>query len=841
MSHNTTQSPARRPKLLKGGLGNTLPGKPLIQTQRLLPPNKSQPRKLLRQPAKPRQLIALDTETTGTDFWHGCRAFFVSTLNPDDSLSYWEWDVNPYTRDVGFYLIDYPLVVSTLDKRLQNSPKGKRSFLPLLPTEDHKELTTLIHENDFVLHHAKFDVRALEHHNLPLPDWNGIHDTLIASHVLYSNESHKLKDLALQHLDIRDDDQKALQEATNHARRIARTLSKRGAVWQIAESPEPGQPQHKHFPAQRDSPKDGWWVFDTWLPRAVAKYKWEVEGDPEYAPAGEIVQTGDYAGDQPITEELPQDQGHPWWTVLRDYALRDVERTYGLWLLFQKLMEEDDLLKFYEPRRRMLQAIYEMEAAGVTISPRKIREQREQRAKENAEALRNCIRIGKGAVDESTLRSSKKLQGFIMGNLGLRLTKQNKTGYAVDKDVKQALFDRTVPKPGEKPSPAHEFMRNLIIFGKTEKNDSYLEEYTLRSLPTPLPKTSSTTIIPGSNIRQGTKQEPWLLLHGSFNPTGTDTTRLSSSGPNLQNVSKTIDERYGDYNLRKCFGPMPGREWYSIDYSNIELRIFAYESGDRKLIEAFEQGFKVHCVFAEYLWPKEWGECMADAKKQIRDPKVVAKLNPDSHYDMQLWGLAADIFKERYEKGSLYQWVKNGNFALIYGAGVIKANTTYHHPDGYSIIRQHLPLVDEFLQAKNWEAKQYGHVRILGFGKDEHGRPLGYKLWVPQNEPHVAVNYFVQGSAGWCMVLAINRVHEYLSRLNRELGLSLQEGYKMIMTIHDELDFDFPIHERNHKVISDIARIMEQSGDDIGLPTPVEVERHPVTWAEGEKVKLLVA
>lgn len=58
----------------------------------------------------------------------------------------------------------------------------------------------------------------------------------------------------------------------------------------------------------------------------------------------------------------------------------------------------------------------------------------------------------------------------------------------------------------------------------------------------------------------------------------------------------------------------------------------------------------------------------------------------------------------------------------------------------------------------------------------------------------------------------------------------------MIMTIHDELDFDFPQHERNLSVITKVARLMEQSGVDIGVPTPVEVERHTVDWSQGEKV-----
>ena len=102
-----------------------------------------------------------------------------------------------------------------------------------------------------------------------------------------------------------------------------------------------------------------------------------------------------------------------------------------------------------------------------------------------------------------------------------------------------------------------------------------------------------------------------------------------------------------------------------------------------------------------------------------------------------------------------------------------------------------------------------GYVELLG----------GYRLQVPKGEPHKAANYFIQGSAGWAIQVAMNRIWEYLEPI---------PDYKMILQVHDELVFDFPLAEEgvNENIIFHIADLMEMSGDDIGIPLPVEITRH---------------
>jgi DNA polymerase I-like protein with 3'-5' exonuclease and polymerase domains len=78
----------------------------------------------------------------------------------------------------------------------------------------------------------------------------------------------------------------------------------------------------------------------------------------------------------------------------------------------------------------------------------------------------------------------------------------------------------------------------------------------------------------------------------------------------------------------------------------------------------------------------------------------------------------------------------------------------------------------------------------------------------------------------WWMMKAMIRCKEYLDTL---------DGYYMIMQVHDELVFDFPRKDDmgNLPIVRKVQKLMEKSGDDFGIPTPVGIEYHPDNWAKG--------
>jgi len=220
-----------------------------------------------------RTVIALDTETTGVDLHHGAKPFFVTVAREDGTQQWWEWDVDPLTRE------------------------------PNVPDEDVAEIQALLSPDDpegewVVLQNAKFDAVALstvERFEWP---WDRTHDTLLAGHLLASNQPHDLTSMALHYLgvDIQPYEDR-LEEAVQECRRYCRSHL---PEWRIAKEGLPEMP----------SAGSKTWKYDSWLPRALGLH-------------------------------LEHAEDHPWFTVLRDYANADSLVTLALWQAMRKELERE--------------------------------------------------------------------------------------------------------------------------------------------------------------------------------------------------------------------------------------------------------------------------------------------------------------------------------------------------------------------------------------------------------------------------------------------------------------------------------------------------------------------
>jgi DNA polymerase-1 len=368
-------------------------------------------------------------------------------------------------------------------------------------------------------------------------------------------------------------------------------------------------------------------------------------------------------------------------------------------------------------------------------------------------------------------------------------------------------YRQTLPPRGK----ALAFIRALT--GKRQRDTAitYLDGYTRFALP------------------WGDGRDPdWWLLHPSLNPTGTDTLRWSSAQPNEQNISKKEG-----FNLRYIFGPAPGREWWSLDAKNIELRIPAYESGEEDFITLFERPDDPpyfgsnHLLISHILHPKEFEVCVNDRGQ-----------------------VDGRIFKKKYAS-TLYQWVKNGNFAVQYGAvdkedGTGTADRAYHLPGAQARIKARFTKQDALNQYWIDFAERNGYVETIPDRSVDPKR--GYPVLCSRTEfgkikPTVPLNYHVQSTAMWWMMQSMVRCESLLSSWR-------QDGFDawMVMQVHDELVFDFPksrVHpaeDNNRSAYTNLRRaraiqqLMERGGDDIGVPTPVSMEYHENNWSEGKSL-----
>lgn len=175
-------------------------------------------------------IIAVDTETTGLDYVHGCRPFIVTAYDENEVEHLWQFEVDPFTRKVHY-------------------------------TEEIFTIREMINDNTVIYHNTLFDVSMLYLIGVVDSDYlrtGRYEDTLIASHVCANLDLHGLKHLGLKYLDLLDDDERDLKTAVNAARREAKKLGMRRA--------EEGEPT---MPAAKDSLTGA----DYWLPAAVAQHQ----------------------------------------------------------------------------------------------------------------------------------------------------------------------------------------------------------------------------------------------------------------------------------------------------------------------------------------------------------------------------------------------------------------------------------------------------------------------------------------------------------------------------------------------------------------------------------------
>ncbi|MCS2527028.1 DNA polymerase I [Bacteroides fragilis] len=239
-------------------------------------------------------------------------------------------------------------------------------------------------------------------------------------------------------------------------------------------------------------------------------------------------------------------------------------------------------------------------------------------------------------------------------------------------------------------------------------------------------------------------------IHTSFNQTVTATGRLSSSNPNLQNIP--IRDEDGK-EIRKAFIPDDGCSFFSADYSQIELRIMAHPSEDKNMIDAFLSGYDIHAATAAKIYKVDIKEVTADMRRKAKTA------NFGIIYGISVFGLAERMNVDRKEAKELI--------------------------DGYF---ETYPQVKSYMDKSIQVAREHGYVETIFHRKrflpDINSRNAVVRGYAERN----AINAPIQGSAADIIKVAMARIYE---RFKAE-GLKA----KMILQVHDELNFSVPAKEK---------------------------------------------
>ena len=242
-------------------------------------------------------------------------------------------------------------------------------------------------------------------------------------------------------------------------------------------------------------------------------------------------------------------------------------------------------------------------------------------------------------------------------------------------------------------------------------------------------------------------------IHTSFNQTVTATGRLSSSDPNLQNIPVRGED---GKEIRKAFIPEPGCEFFSADYSQIELRVMAHLSGDENMIEAFREGHDIHAATAAKIYKE-------DINAVSRDQRTKAKrANFGIIYGITVFGLAERLEISRDEAKQLI----SGYFETF-------------------------PKVKEYMDKSILEARAKGYAETLFHRRRYLADINSHNATVRGFAERNAINAPIQGTAADIIKVAMIRIHR---RFKAE---GIQS--KMILQVHDELNFSV-VPEEHEKV-----------------------------------------
>ncbi|MDA3866668.1 MAG: DNA polymerase I [Salinivirgaceae bacterium] len=395
---------------------------------------------------------------------------------------------------------------------------------------------------------------------------------------------------------------------------------------------------------------------------------------------------------------------------VKDYACEDADVTFQLKPILEEELKKHQLDKlFQEVEMPLTSVLADIEFHGVTIDSEAL--------KKIAEELREKLiviekQIHNLAGTEFNIASPKQLGEVLFEKLKIvDKPKRTKTKqYATGEDVLEKLRDK------------HEIVALILDFrGLNKLLNTYVEA---------LPKLV--------NRKTG-------RIHTSYNQAVTSTGRLSSTNPNLQNIPIRNEE--GKV-IRKAFIPGSNESLLlAADYSQIELRIMAHLSGDKAMLDAFENDEDIHRTTAAKLFGLKPDEVTKEQRGQAKG------VNFGIIYGISAYGLSQNTGISNKE------------------AKVLIDNYFKTYPD----VKAYMDKIIEIAREKGYAETIMGRKRFLS---DINSGNRTVQGAAERN----AINAPIQGSSADMIKVAMVKIHKALRKENLKS--------RMIMQVHDEVVLD---------------------------------------------------
>ena len=410
--------------------------------------------------------------------------------------------------------------------------------------------------------------------------------------------------------------------------------------------------------------------------------------------------------------------------------------------------QQSDLL--FEMELPLANVLAKMEIAGIKV---KVETLKAMQAENEVLIEQLTKEIYELAGQEFNINSPKQLGTILFEDMGLPLeyTKKTKTGYSTAVDVLERL------------APIAPIVSKILDYRQ-------------------ITKLQSTYVI---GLQDAILEDG--KIHTRYVQDLTQTGRLSSTDPNLQNIPVRLEQ---GRLIRKAFVPsLENSVLLASDYSQIELRVLAHISQDQHLIEAFQQGADIHTSTAMRVFGIEKAEDVTPNDR--RNAKAV---NFGVVYGISDFGLSNNLGISRKE-------AKN-------------------YIDTYF---ERFPGIKDYMETIVREARDKGYVETLYKRRRELPDINSRNFNVRNFAERTAINSPIQGSAADILKVAMINLDKALT----DAGLST----RMLLQVHDEIVLEVPMAEL--ETVKAMVKETMESAIQLSVPLIAD-ENEGETWYEAK-------
>jgi DNA polymerase I len=457
---------------------------------------------------------------------------------------------------------------------------------------------------------------------------------------------------------------------------------------------------------------------------------------------GEIISSNEEIYGKGAKRSLPTQE------ILNSYIAKIAASILEVKPLMIKSLEEENMLDLYKNIEiKVARVLANMEFEGIHVSKKALDEMSHE-FDERIKVLEGSIYTLAGS--EFNIASPKQLGVVLFEDLGLPVVKKTKTGYSTAVEVLEQLQYK------------HDIIPLIMEYRTLTKLNSTYAKGLVKDI-----------------TREG-------KIHTRYEQTLTQTGRLSSVNPNLQNIPTRIEE---GKKIRKAFIPASNdRVILSIDYSQIELRVLAHIAQDKGMIDAFKHDVDIHT-------------------------KTASDVN----------GVPLDKVTPTMRREA-----KAVNFGIVYGISDfgLSNNLGITRKRAKEFIEKYLETfkgVDKYMTDIVKFAKEHGYVETL-YNRRRSLPEINVKNKIIANlNARIAMNTPIQGTAADIIKIAMISAYNYIEESKVDAKLLLQ--------VHDELIFDVSkdiLEEFTDKMVT----IMEEAAN-LDVKLKAEASSGP-SWYEAK-------